>query len=97
MPEPQVDIHDANGHLIGRVDFLWRALRLIGEADGKTKYVDNLDPTTPRDERLWLERLRHDQLHDEDFDIVRWTHPDLYQRPTTTRNRIFRAMERARR
>ena len=40
LPEPQVDIHDARG-FAGRVDFLWREQRTIGEFDGRIKYTKN--------------------------------------------------------
>jgi hypothetical protein len=37
-PELQVEIRDAGGRLVGRVDFLFRERRLIVEFDGKVKY-----------------------------------------------------------
>lgn len=39
-PELQVEIRDADGQLIGRVDFLWRRFRTIAEVDGALKYDD---------------------------------------------------------
>jgi hypothetical protein len=94
LPECQVDVVDAGGRLLGRADFYWRALRLVGEADGKVKYVEGLDGP-PLEERLWRERLRHDRLEDAGESVVRWTHGDLTQRPRATRERILRAMRRA--
>jgi len=38
-PELQVRFVDAHG-FVARVDFWWRHLRLIGEADGRMKYLD---------------------------------------------------------
>ena len=36
VPTPQVDVRDrATGAFIGRVDLMWRALRVVGEADGR--------------------------------------------------------------
>jgi hypothetical protein len=37
-PELQVEIRDADGNFIGRVDFLWRQFRTIAEVDGALKY-----------------------------------------------------------
>jgi len=39
-PELQVEIRDADGQFIGRVDFLWRRFRTIAEVDGALKYDD---------------------------------------------------------
>lgn len=39
-PELQVEIRDADGQFIGRVDFLWRQFRTIAEVDGALKYDD---------------------------------------------------------
>jgi very-short-patch-repair endonuclease len=38
--ELQVEIRDADGNFIGRVDFLWRQFRTIAEVDGAAKYDD---------------------------------------------------------
>ena len=41
LPELQVLIRDDAGYPVGRVDFLWREQRVIGEADGLMKYADS--------------------------------------------------------
>ncbi len=38
-PEPQVDVFDEAGRLVGRVDFLWAKYGVFGEMDGKLKYL----------------------------------------------------------
>ncbi|MEE4025874.1 hypothetical protein V1Y59_22515 [Gordonia sp. PKS22-38] len=38
MPELQVNLYDAWGRWIARVDFYWRELQTVGEADGESKY-----------------------------------------------------------
>ncbi len=38
MPEPQVEIKDANGRVVARVDFAWPELKVFLEFDGKIKY-----------------------------------------------------------
>lgn len=71
MPEPQRWVgHDLTRY---RVDFLWEEYRTIGEADGRVKYTDV--------DVAWDEKRRQDDLHDLDYEVVRWTwkidsHPD---------------------
>eukprot|EP01133_Synstelium_polycarpum_P023697 gene23696-28400_t len=60
LPEPQVDIHDARG-FAGRVDFLWREQRTIGDPE----------------DALWNEKLREDRLRDAGWEVARWTWADL--------------------
>ena len=38
-PEPQYEIHDRSGRVVGRVDFAWPALGVFVEFDGKEKYL----------------------------------------------------------
>jgi hypothetical protein len=38
MPEPQYEVFDENGELVGRVDFAWPELGVFLEFDGKIKY-----------------------------------------------------------
>jgi len=66
--------------LAGRhyADFWWADLRLIGEFDGKIKYVDPAYTRGREFEKvLWDEKLRENELRDHDTSIVRWTWPDL--------------------
>jgi len=63
LPECQVEIWDHAG-LIGRVDFLWRAFGVIGEADGRGKYADPSD--------LYAEKVREDRLRARGLTVVRW-------------------------
>jgi hypothetical protein len=39
-PEPQVSIQDEAGRFVGRVDFAWLEQGVVGEADGRVKYLD---------------------------------------------------------
>lgn len=95
LPECQIDVFTSAGILIGRVDFLWRAHRVVGEADGKVKYVEEFADGKAKDERLWRQRLRHDDLDDHDYEVVRWTHRDVTTKRANTRDRILRAFDRA--
>lgn len=61
-PRLQVEFVDADG-LIGRTDFWWDELTLIGEFDGRVKY--RVDPRmTPEEasEVIWKEKRREDRL-----------------------------------
>jgi len=70
LPECQVEFRDAGRSY--RVDFLWRAARLIGEADGRWKYH------TPED--VYAEKRREDWLRDQGHSMVRWGWHDLGDR-----------------
>lgn len=68
-PTPQVDIYDANGRFLGRADFYWDALGIVGEVDGKAKYDEAA--------ALWNEKRRQDDLTDAGLLVVRWGKPEL--------------------
>ena len=76
LPEPQVDIHDARG-FAGRVDFLWREQRTIGEFDGRIKYGRLVPAGRSPEDALWNEKLREDRLRDAGWEVARWTWADL--------------------
>jgi len=77
-PELQVAIRDRAG-LIGRVDFWWPAVRLVGEFDGRVKYrVDGIGDVRPLEERLWAEKRREDRLRAVVAGVVRWTWDDAW-------------------
>lgn len=63
MPEPQVEVW-CEGFFVARVDFLWRAYLVVGEADGRVKYA--------RVEDLYEEKRREERLRDLGFEVVRW-------------------------
>ena len=68
-PELQVRLGDEDAN-IGRVDFLLREQRTVGEADGRIKYLD------PRQQDgrqlLYLEKLREDDIRDLGYEMVRF-------------------------
>ena len=43
IPAPvcQADVRDRRGAFVGRVDFAWPDLAVVGEADGRSKYEGN--------------------------------------------------------
>lgn len=75
-PETQVDIFDADGRFVARVDFLWRDLGVIGECDGLGKYVDGADETEVR-RRLAYEKDRDAALMALGYRLLHWRWGDL--------------------
>ena len=69
LPEMQVEIRDRFGAFLGRVDFLWRAQGLIGEADGAWKYGTQ--------HVLYDEKRREDALRALGYRVIRWGWRDL--------------------
>jgi hypothetical protein len=68
-PELQTVIRDRGGRFVARVDFYWDESGVIGEADGKLKYIAAED--------LYAEKRRQEQLEDLGLIAVRWGWTDL--------------------
>jgi len=97
---PQVVVTDSSGRFVGRVDALWPDLGVVGEADGRGKYL--LDATIadrPPDEvaaRAVLAQARREtRLRDLGLEVVRWD-PDDLAAPLTLAERFHRTVARAR-
>lgn len=73
VPESQVNLYDAQGRLIGRVDFLFRDQRLVVECDGRRWH----DPDDARER----DRLRDNELERAAWRLVRLTWSDVVHRP----------------
>jgi putative AbiEi antitoxin of type IV toxin-antitoxin system len=74
---PQVVVCDAAGRFIGRVDVLWPELGLVGEADGKAKYMMGANPARLPDEELVsramrAQEIREEGLHGVGLQVFRW-------------------------
>jgi hypothetical protein len=90
-----VDIFDERGRHVGRVDFLWPAYGVIGEADGWSKYR-RPDVAGTELEVLRAEKTREDRLRDLGYELVRWTSVDIIRPQSPVTARIQRAVARAR-
>jgi hypothetical protein len=90
--EPQVEVVDARGLLVGRVDGLIVAEDVVVEFDGRGKYGD--DESDVR-EALWREKIREDLLRAMGFEVVRITWADLH-RPWIIGQRLQAAVARSR-
>ena len=70
LPEMQVDLVDDHGRFLGRADYWWKDARLVGECDGRAKYVN---PSV-----LYDEKRREDAIRAAGNDVIRWGAPDLH-------------------
>lgn len=84
-PEPQVEVWHW-GVLLGRVDFLWRDQRTVGEADGMSKYVE---PPVLRSEKR-----RQEALEDVGLEVVRWSWQESYRDTSRLGERLRRGFGR---
>jgi hypothetical protein len=72
LPELQVAFHDHAG-LIGYTDFYWRNSRLVGEADGDVKYLnESLRGGRTADEVVLDEKRREDRIRALHEGVTRW-------------------------
>lgn len=83
LPELQAWVRGADGQWY-RTDFLWREQRLIGESDGRLKYLDPEDP-----EALLREKRRQEALENGHYRFVRWDYSDALYRPAVMAARIL--------
>lgn len=61
-PEPQVDVYDEAGHLVGRVDFAWVRYGVFAEMDGRLKYRLLRREGETLEEFLLREKRREEQI-----------------------------------
>nr|WP_300053361.1 type IV toxin-antitoxin system AbiEi family antitoxin domain-containing protein [uncultured Nocardioides sp.] len=92
-PEPQVEVRDAHGNLLGIVDFLWRALGVFLEFDGRIKYDSHRRPGESLADYLMREKRREEQICvEKGWICIRITWADL-QRPAVLARRIRKVLE----
>lgn len=100
-PESQIWIHDLDGDLIGRVDFLWRREGVVGEADGLGKYRGEFGPVDEVGQdfvarRVLDERDRERRLEGAGFGVARWEPKALGGRGVLIARALDEARARAR-
>jgi len=76
-PVPQWEVVRFDGHVLGRVDFAWPKLRVVGEFDGRVKYGRLLRPGQDPGDVVFAEKLREDAIRAEDLRFGRWTWTEL--------------------
>ena len=92
-PEPQVEVFDEHGNLLGIVDFLWAKLGVFLEFDGRIKYEQHRRPGESLADYLMREKRREEQICvRKGWICIRVTWADL-QRPALLARRIRTALE----
>ena len=92
-PEPQVEVHDDHGRLLGRVDFAWREHGVFLEFDGRIKYERYRRPGETLDEFLMREKRREvDICSATGWVCIRITWADL-ERPHVLARRIRKLLD----
>lgn len=97
LPSPitQLEIHDHNGRMVGRVDFAWPQHRVMLEFDGMVKYHRYRRPGETIEQMVVREKQREDRLRElTGWTMIRITWADL-ARPEATVARIRRALQLA--
>ncbi|MGX6508826.1 hypothetical protein [Rhodococcus sp. SJ-2] len=77
IPLEQVDVFDATGRWLARVDFLLPDHGVIGEFGGRIKYRRDGVATTDAEDVVYREKLREDRLRHAGWVVVRWTWGDV--------------------
>jgi hypothetical protein len=92
-PEPQVEVLDEHGNLLGIVDFLWAKLGVFLEFDGRIKYQQHRRPGESLGDYLMREKRREEQICvQKGWICIRVTWADL-QRPVVLARRIIKTLE----
>ena len=87
-PDLQWRVFDPSGRLIGRSDFVWQAGRLLGEFDGRVKYLRLRRPGETIEQAVLREKQREDQMREATgYRMIRFVWSDLFQ-PERTAERI---------
>jgi hypothetical protein len=99
VPMSQVWIHRPDGELVGRVDALWMKAGVVGEADGRGKYLgayadDEWDAARASDHML-AERDRERALEALGFAVARWGTADVLSGGRGLRQQLQLAGRRA--
>jgi len=85
-PELQVWVGDEE-EIIGRVDFLWKQYRTIGEADGAVKYTGAA--------KAMAQLNRDARLRAAGYEVVHFTWPEITRVPAQVMGDIRSAFRRA--
>ena len=98
VPEPvlQFKVYDEHGNLVGRTDYAWPGLGMLGEFDGNVKYERFLRPGETVHDAVIREKRREDLLREiTGWLMIRLIWADLY-RPDETGARVRSQLMRGR-
>lgn len=97
---PQVVVLDGAGCFVARTDVGWAEQGVVGEADGRGKYLADAPPEDPADvvaaRRVVAQGVRESRIRDLGLEVVRWDAVDAVSRRDDLRTRWAAAVERAR-
>ena len=92
-PEPQVEVVDELGSILGIVDFLWREHGVFLEFDGRIKYEKHRRPGESLEDYLMREKRREEAIcAATGWVCIRITWADL-DRPVSTARRIKKLLD----
>ncbi len=99
FPTPQVEVYDEDGRFVGRVDGMWIADGVVGECDGRGKYLLDDDGGLTGDGRsaalrVVAEKGREDAVRSLGLDMVRWDTSEITRTPQDVAVRVNRARAR---
>ncbi|HJV99116.1 MAG TPA: hypothetical protein VJ617_08495 [Arthrobacter sp.] len=90
QPTLQHELRDEDG-LIGRSDCWWPEQGVVGEFDGKAKYVEaEIRGAITAEEAVYREKLREDRIRALGFGFVRWSWADV-DNPDRLRRKLLAA------
>ena len=83
-PELQFPVIGPDGRLVGRSDFVWHHARLLGEFDGKVKYLRFRRPGETIEEAVLREKRREDAMREvSGYGVIRFTWADAHAQERT--------------
>ena len=78
-PELQWEVLGPHGQVVGRTDFVWHEGKLMGEFDGRVKYLRHRRPGESIEEAVLREKRREDLLREyTGYGMIRFIWPDIY-------------------
>ena len=83
-PDLQRNVEGASGW-VARSDFLWKKYGVVGEADGKVKYLED---------ELWAEKQRQDDIEDAGYEVIRWIWRTAHAPDQEFVERLMRKLQR---
>ena len=98
LPEPQFEVHDESGRLVGRADFGWDKFRHLGEFDGNVKYQKFLRPGESVTDCVIREKRREDEMRAESHGMSRFVWASIMpSRVARTMAELGQSLQRSRR
>lgn len=96
---PQVNVHDAHDRFLGRVDGYWPEVGVVAEADGRGKYLGDVDPALDRSPDAVAQRVvaageREVGLRSTGLGVVRWTTEEITRHQLLVRSRWLAEVRR---